>query len=381
MILNGNNHFWKSDMTVHRRNNFYASVKMSSNRVGGAESCNEENIQGYHLGDGATYFYQSNNEYADIFPFWDWKMIPGTTAFHDAAPLPVLPCSGYNIASDFVGGVSDGQNGIATLSYNRDSLYAQKAWFFFDDAIICLGAGIHSNEEKEIRTTVNQSFLNNSVRVKHAGVLSTTEPGSHVFDNVNWVLHDNWGYFFPDKTTIALTNTKQPGSWHNVLKRMPDSVMQAPIFTLWVKHTTRPTSDHYAYYVFPAATEQNIEKRAGSWKIIGNTPNLQSVENKDNKKAGFVFAAPGEASSSVFGKISVDSPCVLMITQQLNIEHVSVSDPTHRLNKIVIGFTGKKNCTGATSNYDRAKDKTFVTVDLPPTSEAGKTVNFILNQR
>ena len=34
----GNIHFWRSDMTIHRRTGFYSSVRMASNRVVGAES-------------------------------------------------------------------------------------------------------------------------------------------------------------------------------------------------------------------------------------------------------------------------------------------------------------------------------------------------------
>jgi len=374
----GNNHFWKSDMTVHRRNNFYASVKMSSSRVGGAESCNDENIQGYHLGDGATYFYQSNEEYTDIFPFWDWKMIPGTTAFHDSVPLPVLPCSGYNIASDFVGAVSDGRNGIAALNYKRDSLYARKAWFFFDDAILCLGAGIHSNGEKEIRTTLNQSLLKGIVRVKQAGAVNAIPEGRHAWENVSWVLHDNWGYFFPAKTSLHLTNTVQPGSWHNVLKRMPDSAINTGMFTLWVDHLNRSANDHYAYYVFPAATEQNIEARGAAFNVLVNTSSLQVVENKRGRQAGLVFNEPAEANTKTFGKISADKPCVLMIEQQLAAQHISVADPTHRETSIVIGVAGKKICRTAAVAYDKIKNKTLLTIDLPQGPEAGKTVMLIV---
>ena len=42
------------------------SVKMCSNRVLGAETVNKENIQGYHMGDGVTFLYQSNKEYENI---------------------------------------------------------------------------------------------------------------------------------------------------------------------------------------------------------------------------------------------------------------------------------------------------------------------------
>ncbi len=248
--FNGNKHFWRSDMTVHRRENFYTSVKMSSWRVAEAESCNDENVQGYHLGDGATYFYQSNQEYTDIFPFWDWKMIPGTTTFHDAKPLPVLSCNGYRIASDFVGGVSDGLNGIATLAYNRDSLHAQKSWFFFNEAVICLGAGINSDENKEVTTTINQSFLHGKVLVKQAAASKTIEAGQHNLSDVSWILHDNWGYFFPRKAAIEVANRQQNGNWNKVLKRMPSKEIKADIFTLWFNHGSMPKAARYAIMFF-----------------------------------------------------------------------------------------------------------------------------------
>jgi chondroitin AC lyase len=41
------------------------------------------------------YLYQSGKEYKNIFPFWDWKRIPGTTTLQDDEPLPVLTARGY----------------------------------------------------------------------------------------------------------------------------------------------------------------------------------------------------------------------------------------------------------------------------------------------
>jgi chondroitin AC lyase len=71
-ILEGNKHFWRSDFHVKRTPEFYISVKMNSERVIGAESCNAENLQGYYMGDGATFIYQTGEEYRNIFPFLDW---------------------------------------------------------------------------------------------------------------------------------------------------------------------------------------------------------------------------------------------------------------------------------------------------------------------
>jgi chondroitin AC lyase len=351
---------------------------MSSRRVGGAESCNDENIQGYHLGDGATYFYQSNDEYTDIFPYWDWKMIPGTTTFHDNVPLPVLPCSGDNIASDFVGGVSDGVNGIATLAYNRDSLTAQKSWFFFDDAIVCLGANINSNENKEVRTTLNQGFLQGDVLVKQNAVVAKIAAGEHKLDNVHWILHNNWGYYFPAVTNITLSNEEKNGDWHNVLKRMPAATMKASIFSLWINHGMQPKAMRYAYYIFPTATAGNIEARAGALAITENTATLQVVENNTKQMAGIVFVQPATATTKTFGKISASKPCILMLVKKYATLQLSIADPAHIQTSVVLILPGNKKCSAATAIYDKTNNQTSLTVSLPQGPEAGKTLRLIV---
>jgi chondroitin AC lyase len=136
--LVGNKHFWRSDMTLHRRPTWYASVKMSSTRVIGAETCNGENLLGLHLGDGVTYFYRTGAEYNDLFPVWDWRRLPGTTCRQDQGSLePNQGLSGGGFRRRFVGWrVGHRGDGAPATACGR------KAWFFLDRAIVCLGAGI-----------------------------------------------------------------------------------------------------------------------------------------------------------------------------------------------------------------------------------------------
>jgi chondroitin AC lyase len=375
--FDGDKHFWKSDMTVHRRGTFYSSVKMSSRRVGGAESCNDENIQGYHLGDGATYFYQSGEEYTDIFPFWNWKKIPGTTTYQDAAPLPVLPCNGYRIESDFVGGVSDGTNGITSMAYYRDSLTAKKSWFFFNDEIVCLGAGIHAANDKDVATTVNQSFLSGNVIVKQPTGINTLKNGEHDLSEVSWVLHDNWGYYFPNKTNIELTNKQEKGDWKRVLKRMPAKEIQADIFTLWLDHHSNPKLAGYAYFVFPSATANNIDARAAAISLVENSENLQAIEDSEKQMAGIVFINPGEATTKLFNKISTDKPCIIMLTKKSTLLTLTISDPTHLESFITVGLQGRRRFRDSSSRYDAGKDMTYIAISLPQHEEDGKSITLI----
>jgi len=80
-----NRMFWCSDYMVHRGDDWFASVRMSSRRIIGAESGNSENMKGYHLGDGALYVYSTSREFEEIFPVWDWRRLPGITAVQTTA--------------------------------------------------------------------------------------------------------------------------------------------------------------------------------------------------------------------------------------------------------------------------------------------------------
>ena len=182
----GHKHFWRSDLSVHRRPAWYASVKMSSTRVIGAETCNSENMLGLHLGDGVTYFLRTGAEYEDLFPVWDWQRLPGTTCVQNETSL-VPNSKACRGRSDFVGGVTDGQEGLAAMEYVRDDLRAHKAWFFLDEAVVCLGAAIDGNGPDQVLTSVNQSVLSGPVTLSTGRRMSV---GESVTDRLAWVHHD-----------------------------------------------------------------------------------------------------------------------------------------------------------------------------------------------
>ena len=140
--LVGHKHFDHSDYTVHRTHDWMASLRMSSLRVIGTEHVNEDNILGYYLGDGATYFYTDAREYLNVFPFWDWRKVPGVTSYeaaHVADPLPDVNHTGSRNESNLVGGLTVGQRGISAMELQRDGLHARKAWVFTDSFVLCLG--------------------------------------------------------------------------------------------------------------------------------------------------------------------------------------------------------------------------------------------------
>jgi chondroitin AC lyase len=372
--FDGNIHFWRSDMTIHRRAGFYSSVKMASNRVAGAESCNSENIQGYHMGDGATYFYQSGEEYTDIFPFWDWKKIPGTTTLQDGSNLPILNASGYRIKSDFVGGVSDGMNGLSTMQYNRDTLFATKSWFFFDNAIICLGAGIKTDQNKSVTTSVNQSFLKSEVLISQNGKSSVLKNGLYKLQNIHWIIQDHWGYYFPVSASLNLENGPRRGAWNRVVAPMSDKALNTNIFQLWIDHGNRPQNGNYSYIVLPGATPENIEESGGEFEIISNTTELQSVRSKNGTITGIVFYQKGSCPVNPGMIINADNPCVVLFTSKNGKEAISISDPTHLQSIITLTINCRTSLkAGESVSFNLAKNQTTISVSLPGGNEAGRT--------
>jgi chondroitin AC lyase len=347
--LSGNRHFWRSDYQVQRDPDYYFSVKMCSERVIGAESCNAENIQGYYMGDGATFLYEDAREYENIFPFWDWKKIPGTTTHQDNDTLPVLTARGYRIDSKFVGGVSGGKHGVAVMDYRRNGLQARKSWFLFGDVVVCLGTGIRSPEGVPVATSVDQSLFREKpeVFVQKEGTYS-------------WMLHHHTGYFFPENDRVRFSTGPVAGAWNFVARRYPLQISKERLFKLWIDHGTNPEDETYQYILVPNADRQKLDRLGESFPFrIVNRKDRQEVWRTDGSQAGIVFYQPGK--SEAFGGLAVDCPCVVLLEKADETVRVSVSDPTRQLREINLNMNGKT-----------------IPLSLPTGEQAGKTAEAVL---
>ncbi len=370
--LIGDKHFWRSDFHVHRTPNYYFSIRLSSTRVRAYETANLENLRGYHTGSGMTLLYQTDEEYKDIYPFWDWKKLPGITMIQDTAALIVATAWGYTIDDDFVGGVSDGTNGVAALQYNRSGLKANKAWFMINDKIVCLGNGITAKTNDEVTTSINQTLLQGSVIVNNHGENKVVFGDSSV-TNPRWVLHNNIGYIFPTGGNVNLATKSVTGSWHNVAHRYVDEPVSTNIFSLWLSHGSNPVNQQYAYSIIPNANATlmaTLTKQKES--TIINNDTLQAVVSTNGHIAGAVFYKAGKAN--IFGGVQVDQPCIVLLTKQSDKVLLSISDPTQKLTDIRFSIKGKYK-SGSFSN-----GITTCNIKLPKGFEAGKSMQIILKQ-
>lgn len=162
-------HFWRGDYTLHQRPDYTLDVRMASTRTMRCENGNGENLRGYFITEGGTAIVRRGDEYHDIFPVWDWSRLPGTTT-PALAEVPRPAAWGQMGQSPFAGGVSDSLYGVTayqmTDTTNNVHTSAKKAWFFFDNEVVCLGADIRSENAAGIGTTINQCLLNGPVHIQ-----------------------------------------------------------------------------------------------------------------------------------------------------------------------------------------------------------------------
>ncbi|MFA4943958.1 MAG: polysaccharide lyase family 8 super-sandwich domain-containing protein [Lentisphaeria bacterium] len=337
-----NKYFWRADFMVHRRPGYYVSTRMSSARTYASELVNGENLQGGYLGDGATYVYLTGREYDDIFPVWDWSRLPGVTSPSITDKTRLKPRN-WRITnpSEFVGGVSDGEYGVAALALNRDGLVAQKGWFYFDDQIVCLGAGISGNEPLPITTGINQCLARGDITVESGKGPGTPPAGLQEYATLKWAWHDHVGYIFPEPLTLILGSQEQAGRWNEVASSGGNqSTATAKVFSIWINHGARPQADHYSYVVLPGASVATVEAqvRAPEVTILGNTAALQAVRHARLKMTQAIFYEPGTLAYAAGKTIAVDKPCVLLLNEKTN--RLTLADPTQKLAEITVRRNG-----------------------------------------
>jgi chondroitin AC lyase len=243
---------------------------------------------------------------------------------------------------DFVGGVSDGGYGAAVLTLNRDGLEAKKSWFYFDDEIVNLGAGISSDREPVV-SSVNQCLATGEVMVA-AGDANpgNADGGVREYTDLKWAWHDGVGYVFPSPQRLSLGVQEQTGAWNLVNGRAKPDPVKAPVFSAWINHGDKPRDATYEYVLLPGASREQTAAAAASPKvqILQNTRELQAVRHAGLKRVEVVFHQPGALSFGEGRSIAVDRPCVLMF-EELN-GRLTIADPTQLLKEITVTLDGKE---------------------------------------
>ncbi|EOR95502.1 hypothetical protein ADIARSV_1321 [Arcticibacter svalbardensis MN12-7] len=370
----GNRHFWRSDFMVHQRPLYYTSVKMASNRVNGTESGNGEANFNYHLPDGCTYLIKTGKEYRNIFPLWDWQKIPGVTARLSRQPLPILNFGKQSAGkTSFVGGVSDGKYGMSAFNFDKDSVKAKKAWFYFDNEYVCLGTGISSNVNENVITTVNQCFSKGQTMVSDKQL----EGNTFAFKGKGWVYQDGTAYLFPNYTDAQISVEQRSADWKGINTFLDKNRTEnGKVFTLWINHGLKPTNQSYSYIVIPdiALNKILIEIAKKNISILSNNTKIQAVRNHTLNLTQIAFYEEGSINLDDKTVVEVDQPCLLMIRQTQLATSITLSNPENKPLAVKVKLTRKEG----TSQKKTAKD-VQVLFELPDGAYAGQSITKYLH--
>jgi chondroitin AC lyase len=348
-------YFYKADYTIHNRPAYSFNVRAVSKRTFRTESGNQENLIGKFLPDGATNIQRSGTEYVNIMPIWEWDKIPGITSRDYAADQKNTIDWGERGVGEFTGGTSDGLYGTTVYQLNYNEVTAKKAWFFFDDEVVCLGTDINSLAKESITTTVNQAWLKGPVKVFE--------------DGMKRIWHDSTAYYFPNQGSIKLSTAQQKGSWYLINANRSKSTVAGKVFKLWFDHGKDPVQQSYAYVVRPGISEDQLQVHPNpDAKILMNTAALQAVENEALQMLQVVFYEPGTLTGKDYS-ISADQPCVILVKDiRTKNPILYLSDPAQKLTDVHLTFSSKL-----------LGDMEPVSISLPQGDHKGATQTFQFN--
>lgn len=378
--------FWQSEHFVFQRPHFYTSVRMFSSRNRNMEEpYNGEGLKNHFRGDGTNYLSLDGEEYVNLAPVYDWSCIPGATTVR-LAEMPSEKEIQKKGEMDFVGGVTDGLYGAVAFDFSspHNPLYARKSWFFFDDMYVCLGAGIKSEAEFPIVTTVNQCRLSGEVMVGASDGRNVLTSGRFSSDCLRWVWHDCVGYVFPFAQHVEVQNGQVQGAWANVNRQTSSSkaIVTDSVFKLLVNHGKDPRGEEYAYYVVPNVDRESLSRyvKNAPVRILSNTRQMQAVERRDGKLLYAVCYEAGRLDCGKGNSIEMNTPGLYMAHFDLRgkIRSLAVSDPTRKLPSMRLSVKGHcfpvDKALLSSCEYNALSDVTEMVVQMPQAEYAGRSV-------
>jgi hypothetical protein len=170
----------------------------------------------------------------------------------------------------FVGGVSDGQYGLAIMDTASHNLTAKRSWHFYDDAVIALATNLTLTTPATAWTTLASRLLPTgqiSIGFFNSTVV-TLNDGNYSFpyaqgktSNVQWIHlgESNIGYVLPleqqydsvgVQVGVRTGNYSAIGPFHSTVK--------ARIVTLYINHGVGPYTLDYNYMILPNVSLESV---------------------------------------------------------------------------------------------------------------------------
>ncbi|GEP94596.1 polysaccharide lyase family 8 super-sandwich domain-containing protein [Chitinophaga cymbidii] len=337
------------DRAVQHTANYAIGVSMHSTRTYNYERINDENLKGWHLSDGMTYLYNKDQQQYDNFywPTVNMYRLPGTTVKENTTAT-----QNRNNQSAWAGGTSllgrYGVSGIQLSPYGT-TLLAKKAWFFFGNKMVALGAGIKNSDNENVSTYIDQRkipYVNTATFMVNGVTQSSsfgTEASPALFNNVSWahlssVTGADIGYYFPDAPALRGLRQEQTGRWSDIASGESTTLRTQRFITLWQPHGNHANDNgasynKYAYVLLPGFSASETEDFADNpdVTILRNEAGSQAVHEPSTGITGAVFW--GDANSYIpmngdTAYLYCNKKAAVMLMEKEDTIAFAVSDPT-----------------------------------------------------
>lgn len=355
--------WYSGDICVQHRHESMVGLRMPSRRSIGYESMNGKHGDGWYTGDGALYLYTPDGM-DEFSPAWwqglDKTMIPGTTVEDREREIMFFNC-GWRPNRDFVGGVClGGEYLTASMDYEsfhneidegrpdtgagrslpmyHCTLTANKSYFFFDRAILCLGSDIVAKDGYAVRTIVENRVLEDDEVILADGSPVPFEEGVISLSDKRIFIPHAGGFIFPCGGNIMVKFYEKSG---------------LRFASVYFDHGIDPEGEKYAYILLPNVSPAEVlQYDCDNIEILRNDSVIQSARERTSGLCGIVFRSASELCG-----ISADHGMIAMLKQDVNgkISALTVCDPTQRRTDISFSVCGEK----VRIETDRARGKGY----------------------
>ena len=362
--------FGGMDRVVAHTQGFSAVVCMSSTRTERYEAINGAGGTGWYLGDGALFIYGSNpgGYNSGYHAGLDKLMIPGTTV-SSTPRVSQQYTADTNLKNrhDFVGGASYGIYGASAmyLKYNvsddiqglTSDLRAQKAYFFFDNEIVCVGSGINASNTEEINvgdvyTIIGNHALNKTTTMFYEiavnGEVIKTSNNATVYEGTDYITVEKFGgYYFPTKEDVTIKHSIATNSRYG---------------QIYINHGSAPQDEKYAYVILPEMSAEEVAAYAANPDVVVvRAHNFVSVVREvTSNTTGYVFWYGTYAEG-----LRASTACVVVKVDNHDGSFTySVSDPSQKLAVMTFTLDGEWEVEGNKVTGSSIQDgKTVVTIN------------------
>ena len=338
--------------TIHRRDEWLATVRGHSRYLWAAEHYIGANYYGRYLAHGALQVQGQGNPVnlkasGFVQEGWDWNRIPGTTVVEmpldqlRANILNVDQFSGYEemLFSDesYAGSVAmDGRDGLYAFKLHEHdkyngSLRANKSYFFFGNKIICLGSNIVNEVSGYPTHTVlfqnhfekgKESLFVDKQLIPFGADSAFMASGSIIMDN------KRNGYFIPDGDVKILLNEQTSRD------QASEKPTKGNFASAVLSHGKAPKNASYQYCMLVDVEPSELVKfqqqmqsgKEAPYRVLQMDATAHIVFDAESATIGYAFF--GTSGNRTQGLIKSNSlPCMAMTRLEGDKLVLSVVNP------------------------------------------------------